>query len=164
MVNPMIKDSDAIKAAKTTHKEISVGYTANIVEAKDKAIADFDMVGIKMNHLALVPRGRAGSQARIGDSWGASPINDNQTGSTPTNRRGGHMTTKTVVLGDNAVTVPIDDARAIEQFKADTLKKLDDAQAELKSAVEAKDSEIGELKVKVADAGKAFTFNCLSLS
>src|SRR5690625_1257115 len=39
VVNPMIKDSAAIQAAKTTHKEISMGYTAGIVEAKDKSIA-----------------------------------------------------------------------------------------------------------------------------
>lgn len=155
VVNPMIKDSDAIKAASTTHKEISMGYTANIVEAKDKAIADFDMVDIKMNHLALVPRGRAGSQARIGDSWGANPINDNQTGSTPTNQRGGHMTTKTVVLGDKAVQVLVEDAAEVERFKADSAKALSDAQSAHKTAIEAKDSEIGELKVKVADAEKA---------
>src|SRR5690606_28826621 len=78
VVNPMIKDAKAIEAAKTTHKEISMGYNANIVKARDGIDADFEMTDIRMNHLALVPRGRAGSQARIGDSWGAAPISDTQ--------------------------------------------------------------------------------------
>src|SRR5690606_28156587 len=33
VVNPMIKDAAAIHAARTTHKEISMGYTANIIKA-----------------------------------------------------------------------------------------------------------------------------------
>lgn len=154
VVSPMIKDSSAIKAAKTTHQEISMGYTANIVVAADKSIADFDMTDIKMNHLALVPRGRAGSKARIGDSWGASPVLDNETGNSPINQRGGHMTTKTVVLGDKAVQVLVEDAAEVERFKADSAKALADAQSAHKSAIDAKDSELGELKVKLADAEK----------
>lgn len=154
VVNPMIKDSAAIKAAKTTHKEISMGYTADIVPCADKSIADFEMKNIRMNHLALVPRGRAGHEARIGDSWGANPIVDNQLGLSPVNKRGGHMTTKTVVLGDKAVQVMAEDAAEVERFKSETLKQLSDAESKLKSTIEAKDSELGELKAKLADAEK----------
>ena len=74
VVNPMIKDAAATKAAKTTHKQISMGYTANIVEYGDKAIADFEQKDIRYNHLALVKKGRAGDMARIADSWGVCPV------------------------------------------------------------------------------------------
>lgn len=134
VVNPMIKDAAALLAASTTHKEISMGYAANLVEAKDKSIADFDMVDIRFNHLALVEKGRAGSQARIGDAqWGASPqtVEDNE------------MTVelKTVVLGDKAVSVEAKDADTVAAILKDHAAIVAD-----------KDTEIGELKAKLATA------------
>lgn len=158
VVNPMIKDAKGIEAAKTTHKEISMGYNANIVKARDGIDADFEMTDIRMNHLALVPKGRAGSQARIGDSWGAAPISDNQPGDTPTTvNKGGRMTdsTKAVILGDSVVQVPVSDALLIEQFKEASAKALADAEAKLAATIEAKDEEIGKLKAELADAKKA---------
>lgn len=156
VVNPMIKDARGIEAANTTHKEISMGYNANIVKARDGIDADFEMADIRMNHLALVPRGRAGSQARIGDSWGAAPISDNQPGDTPINRKaGGHMTTKTVVLGDKAVQVLAEDAAEVERFKDASAKALADAEATHTAAITAKDEEIGKLKADLKAAQDA---------
>lgn len=157
VVNPMIKDSRGVTAAQTTHKEISMGYTANIVPATDKAIADFDMTDIRFNHLALVVAGRAGHQARIGDSWGASPVSDHQPGGLPITEKGGHMSDqlKTVVLGDKAVQVAVTDVAAIEQFKTDSVKALSDAKAEHKTAIAAKDEEIGRLKADLKAAKDA---------
>ena len=43
VVNPMIKDAAALEAARTTHKEISMGYTANIVPARDGVDADIEI-------------------------------------------------------------------------------------------------------------------------
>lgn len=135
VVNPMIKDAAARTAAETTHKEISMGYTANIVKARDGVDADFEMVDIRMNHLALVPKGRAGSQARIGDAqtWGASPV-------TVEDKR---MTVelKTVILGDKAVQVEAKDADTVAAILKDH-----------KTAIDAKDTEIGELRAKLATA------------
>src|SRR5690554_5477387 len=158
VVNPMIKDAKGIEAAKTTHKEISMGYNANIVKARDGIDADFEMTDIRMNHLALVPRGRAGSQARIGDGWGAAPVNDTQLGDKPaTVNKGGRMTdsTKAVILGDSVVQVPVSDALLIEQFKDASARALADAEAKLNSTIAAKDEEIGKLKAELADAKKA---------
>ena len=64
------------------------------------------------------------------------------------------MTTKTVVLGDKAVQVMAEDAAEVERFKSEALKQLSDAESKLKSTIEAKDSELGELKAKLADAEK----------
>ena len=155
VVNPMLKDANAIEAAETTHREISMGYRAEIVVARDKSVADFEQKNIRYNHLALVPKGRAGRDARIGDSWGVSPVNDNepyQPGTTPTktNDTGGHMT-KTVILGDAAVTVPVTDAIAIEAFKASSAKSLADAQSAHEAALAEKDVELAKLQAQLDD-------------
>ncbi len=135
VVNPMIKDAAARTAAETTHKEISMGYTANIVKARDGVDADFEMVDIRMNHLALVPKGRAGSQARIGDAatWGASPVTVEDDKMT--------VELKTVILGDATVEVKASDAATVAAILKDH-----------KTAIDAKDTEIGELKGKLATA------------
>lgn len=153
VVNPMIKDAAAIKAAQTTHKEISMGYEAEIVQARDGIDADFEMKNIRMNHLALVRAGRAGSKARIGDSWGIEPVSDSKPGGKPTTEKGGRTMSdqlKTVVLGDQAVQVSVSDVAAFEKFKADSAKAIADAQ----SKIDAKDEEIGKLKVQLDEAKK----------
>lgn len=156
VVNPMIKDSAAIQAARTTHKEISMGYGATIVKARDGLDADFEQKNIRYNHLALVPKGRAGDMARIGDAWGATPVTDFQPGNTPKTEKGGRMSDqlKTVVLGDKAVQVAVTDVAAIEQFKADTTKRITDAETAHAAAIAAKDEEIGKLRVDLAQAQK----------
>lgn len=156
VVNPMVKDAAATKAARTTHQEVSMGYRAEIVPARDGLDADFEQRSIRYNHLALVPAGRAGPLARIGDSWGAAPITDFQPGTTP-NTKGDPMTDqlKTVVLGDSAVQVAVTDVAAIERYKADMTRQLADAKAEKKKAEEDKDEEIGELKAKLKKAEDA---------
>ena len=157
IVNPMVKDAGAIQAARTTHKEISMGYEAGIVRARDGIDADFEMTDIRMNHLALVRQGRAGHQARIGDSWGAAPFQDFQPGDKPITAEGGRMSDqlKTVVLGDRAVQVAVADVAAIEQFKADSAKALKDAQDAHAAAIAAKDEQVGKLKADLQTAQDA---------
>lgn len=158
VVNPMIKDAGAAKAARTTHQEISMGYSAAIVPARDGLEADFEQRGIRYNHLALVPKGRAGEMARIGDSWGASPVQDFQPGISPTTVKEGRMSdqTKTVVLGDKAAQgLTADAAAVIEAYKADMTKQLADAVAAKKKSDEEKDEEIGKLKAEVKKAKDA---------
>lgn len=165
VVNPMVKDASAITAAKTTHKEISLGYEAKIVKARDGVNADFEMTDLHINHLALVPAGRAGHQARIGDSWGAEPVQDYQPGVKPKPVEGGHMSDqlKTVVLGDKAVQVAVSDVAAIEQFKKDSAKALADAQTKHEAAITAKDEEIGKLRVELQQAKDAANIDVDSL-
>lgn len=156
VVNPMIKDAAATKAAKTTHKQISMGYTANIVEYGDKAIADFEQKTIRYNHLALVQKGRAGDMARIADSWGVCPVEDYDPGNSPSTRKGvSDMELKPVVLGDAAAQVAVGDIAAVEAYKVAMTKKLADAEAAKKAAEDKKDEEIGELKAKLKKAEDA---------
>lgn len=157
VVNPMIKDSAAVKAARSTHKEISMGYTAEIVRYADAAIADFEQKTIRYNHLALVPKGRAGDKARIGDAWGATPVLDYDQGKSPVNRSTGasKMELKTVVLGDSAVQVAVTDLAAIEAYKVSMNQKLADAESARKKSDDEKDEEIGGLKAKLKKAEDA---------
>ena len=156
VVNPMIKDAAATKAAKTTHKQISMGYTANIVEYGDKAIADFEQKEIRYNHLALVSKARAGEMARIADSWGVCPVTDYDPGNSPSTRKGvSDMELKPVVLGDAVAQVAVGDIAAVEAYKVTMTKKLADAEAAKKAAEDKKDEEIGELKAKLKKAEDA---------
>lgn len=158
VVNPMIKDAAAVQAARTTHRQISMGYDAQVVKARDGIDADFEVKTIRYNHLALVPSARAGDKARIGDSWGASPIDDSQPGGMPKTEGGLKMPDlKTLVLGDSAVQVAVADAAVIEKFKTDTAQALKDAEAKHATMLAEKDEQIGKLKadlVKAQDAAK----------
>ena len=140
----IVKDAKGIEAANNTHKEISMGYTAELVDAPAGADFDFEMTNIQFNHLALVPRGRAGSEARIGDGadqWGAAPT---------TATRDHEMTMKAIVVGDEAVQVPADVADKITAALDAAKKEVET----LTATVEARDTTIGELKAECADAAK----------
>ena len=124
----ILKDAAAIRDFEGGKKELSAGYTAEIEFVDGVAEYDAIMKNIRINHLALVDKGRAG-RARIGDSaanqWGVSPL---------TTEKGPEMEMKAVAIGDKAVNVAATDA--------DTLTK----------ALTDKDTAIGELKAKLADA------------
>jgi hypothetical protein len=139
----IVKDAKGIHAAGSTHKEISMGYTAELKDAPEGSDYDKVMTNIRFNHLALVPRGRAGSEARIGDSvdqWGAAPKQ----------REVKDMTTKAIVVGDEAVNVPADVADKIIAALDAAKKEV----ADLTATVEARDTTIGELKAECADTAK----------
>lgn len=156
-----ITDADAVKSVMDGKRELSVGYTAEIVwqdgVAPDGTPYQAVQKNIQANHIAIVANGRAGAKARIGDSWGAAPVQDFQPGAMPITEKGGRMSDqlKTVVLGDAAVQVSVADVAAIEQFKTNAAKSLADAKALHDAAIEAKDEEIGKLKAELADAKAA---------
>lgn len=139
VVNPMIKDAAALEAARSTHKEISMGYTANIVPARDGVDADFEMVDIRMNHLALVPKGRAGSQARIGDAatWGACPVTVEDEKMT--------VETKAVILGDKQVEVLAKDADTVAAILKDHKAQIDAKDAEIVKLTKERDDALAKV-------------------
>jgi hypothetical protein len=129
-VSLMVKDADTASAAKSTHREISLGYTAELTigdgVSPDGEKYDAVMTDFNFNHLALVPKGRAGIHARIGDAdhWGASPVTT----------KGPEMELTKVVIGDKAINVAASDADIFTKLIAD------------------KDTAIGTLKAELADA------------
>jgi len=146
-----ITDAQAVAAVQSGKRELSVGYATEIVwdagTAPDGMAYDAVMRNISANHIAIVDKGRAGSLARIGDSW-----NDFQPGGMPKTGEVPIMDQlKTVVLGDVAVQVAVTDVAAIDKYKADTSKQLADANAVIAS----KDEAIGKLRVELKAAQDA---------
>jgi len=148
-VSIKLMDAAAIQAVQGGTREISMGYTTG-VEMRDGVAPDgtpYQAVQtgpIKINHLAIVGKGRAGAEFRVGDAdkWGATPV---------TKAKEADMadTLQTVVLGDQAVQVTAADVATIEKFKADAAKTVSDMQTAHAAAIAAKDAEIAK-----ADAGK----------
>lgn len=143
-----IMDAAAIKAIEDGTREISMGYRCPIA-LQDGVTPDGEpyqavQTGpITINHLAVVTKARGGESLRIGDAdsshWGATPVYDHQEH---------NMTHKTVVLGDAAVNVTLADAAAIEAFRADMTKKVNDAEKAKADMESEKDEEIGKLKAQ----------------
>lgn len=148
VVDFSIMDAAAISGVDDGTREVSMGYTTPMVLqdgiSPDGTPYQAVQTGpININHLAVVPAARGGSELRIGDAainWGATPIHHGDK-ETP-------MSTKSVVLGDSAVVLPIADANVIEAYKADMTKKIADALFEKKKSDDEKDEEIGKLKAE----------------
>lgn len=67
-VDLMIKSRDAINAVESGKVQLSAGYTAIYDEAPEDSPYDFIQREIRVNHVALVDRARAGAQARLFDN------------------------------------------------------------------------------------------------
>ena len=161
----VLKDKDAIAAVESGKRELSAGYRCELdwtpgVTADGEAF-DAQQKTIRINHLALVDRARAGTEARIGDAaqWGAAPI------STPTaDERKADMAEnlRTVVVDGLSVSTTDQGAQAIDKLQkavTDAQTKLSDAEKAHQAALAAKDAEmakkdaeIDDLKGKVLDA------------
>lgn len=157
----VLKDAAAIKSVEDGKRELSAGYNCDLDWTPGKT-ADgqpYDAIqrNIKINHLALVDRARAGSQARIGDgAWGVSPTHDATPDKEPI------MTLKTVTVDGIPIEVTDQGATVIstlQQRLADASAGKDKLIADHASVLAAKDAdlakkdaEIDALKGKVMDA------------
>src|SRR5690606_5280771 len=70
----ILKDAAAIRAVQSGKRELSAGYTCELEWTDGHPDHDAIQRNIRINHLAVVDRARAGQEARIGDNWGTSPI------------------------------------------------------------------------------------------
>lgn len=146
----ILKDAAAIKLVEDGKRELSVGYTCELVFesglTKDGQSYDVVQKNIRANHIALVDRGRAGPEFRIGDNWGITPITTDQET---------QMTTRTVTIDGISIVTTDQGAQVIEKLQAANAKLVADAATQVETAkktVEAKDAEIGELKVQLKKA------------
>lgn len=154
---PLIfKDAAAVQKIESGElRELSAGYVADFdfTAGVTPSGEPYDAVqrSIRINHLALVDKARAGSQARVGDSakpWGAAPIihEDNP------------MTTRTVVVDGISIQTTDQGAEAITKLQGQITKLIGDAataETTHKAAIEAKDGEIGTLKAGLKKANDA---------
>lgn len=73
-----LMDAETVRQVQSGKCQLSMGYGLGMNfesgVTPDGEAYDCLMRGLKMNHMAIVDRGRAGPEVRIGDSWGASPI------------------------------------------------------------------------------------------
>lgn len=72
----MVADADAIASIDSGARQLSAGYTCDLVwgagTTPEGEAYDARQVGIRINHVAVVAAGRAGSECRIGDSANGS--------------------------------------------------------------------------------------------
>ena len=162
----MVADAAAIKAIEDGKRELSAGYTCDLAwESGETASGEaYDAIqrNIKINHVAIVDRGRAGSQARIGDgagSWGARPVTlptaDERNRKMPDNLRKvlvDGLQVETTDAGAQAIDKLTKDKAALEQRLADAEKAHSEALAAKDAELAKKDAEIDDLKGKVLDA------------
>jgi len=132
----VIKDAAAVAAIQSGTRQLSAGYTC-VLDAtpgvtSDGQDYDAKQTNIRINHLAVVPNGRAGN-CQIGDEWGAAPIEKEV-----------KMTTKHIAIGDSTAEVIATDADKITGH----IKNIQDrAQA----AIDAKDKELATKDARIKE-------------
>jgi len=154
----ILKDAKAISKVEGDKRELSAGYTCELVWGDGVTPSgeayDAKRETIQINHLAIVDRARAGSQARIGDgaTWGVSPFTPDHK---PTEEK--IMTLKTVTVDGIPVEVTDQGAVVIGTLQtrlADAHTKLSDADKAHQTALAAKDAEMAKKDAEI-DALKA---------
>lgn len=164
----MVADAAAIADVEKGKRELSAGYSAELVwgdgVTPDGEPFDAMQTKIRANHVAIVQRGRAGSEVRIGDDagkWGASPV-------TPTaDRKGSPMADnlrKVMVDGLPVETTDAGETAILKLTKDrdDARKALADAETAHKAAIAAKDAELAK-KDAALDAEKAKVLDAAAL-
>jgi hypothetical protein len=157
-----LMDAAAIKAVQSGTREISMGYVCDLA-FEDGVTPDGEpyqaiQKDIRINHLALVPKGRAGPHCRVGDKGAPETGLD----PAPINHGDRHMTLKTITVDGlpvettDAGAIAIDLLRGKLSQAADAMtaaKTTHDAALAAKDAdLAKKDAEIADLKTKVLDA------------
>jgi hypothetical protein len=150
----MVADQQAIDDVDSGKVELSAGYTCDLDfidgTAPDGSHYDAVMKNIRGNHVALVDRGRAGSECRIGDSF----VHAQETAV---------MNLQSITLADSGISIETTSqgAQAISRLQ-DTIAGLRTSASELATThatalaakdteLATKDAEIADLKAKVLD-------------
>lgn len=142
----ILKDGAAITAVEGGTRELSAGYTCELEFVDDHPDYDAVQRNIKINHLAVVNKARAGDKARIGDNWGVGPIH-----ATDTETRG--MTLKTVLVDGLSVETTEAGAQAIAKLENDKAKLVKDAAA-IQAKLDAADAATAKAEAE-RDAARA---------
>ena len=140
----LLMDQSSISDVESGKRELSMGYEMNLDftpgTTQDGENYDAVMTNLRMNHIAIVDRGRAGSKARIGDKWGVSPLTNN----------GEKMSIETRKVLVDGLTVETTDAgaQAIEKLQAEK-QVLKDAKAKHDAEIAAKDTELAQKDTEI---------------
>lgn len=158
----VLMDAATIKQVQDGKRELSAGYVCALdwTAGKTPDGQEYDAIqkDIRINHVAIVDRGRAGSEARIGDGakWGIAPMHVDDT--TKGQRS---MTTRTITVDGLSVELADKDAQIVQRTLdglttklADAEKRVADADTAHKTEIAAKDAEIAKKDAEL-DAIKA---------
>lgn len=149
----IVRDAAAVKAATTTHKQLSMGYATDLVfpqdgKHPDGTVCDAYQTNLRINHIALVRAARGGPELRVVDE--RQPLtNDRKDGTMP----------HTLIVDGLQVPNVSDEAKAcIEKLQGVVTTKdtqIGTLTADLATAtttIETRDGEIVALKAKLVDA------------
>ena len=132
----IMMDVDAINDYKAGKRELSMGYDAEIelIAGVTDSGEAYDAIqkNIRINHIALVEKGRAGG-AKIGDAGGQKTNGQSQ-------KTEVKPMTKKVKFGDVTIEVSEQAAEAIEALT----EQLKQAKEEAQASADAKDKELAE--------------------
>lgn len=135
----IVRDSAAVLAARTTHKQLSMGYTCDLDFtagiAPDGTAYDAIQRNIRINHIALVPAGRAGPDIRITDY---SPLEN-----------------KVSKITFDGLPLDLSDAEAVTAVIGKLQNQIKDAAEASTATISKLTGENAALIAKLADAEKA---------
>lgn len=154
----MVSDGATIDKIKSGKRELSAGYSCDLKFEKgttsDGEAYDAIQTNIRANHIAIVDRGRAGKECRIGDddahNWGIAPITtaDKKEANMPDNLRN-------VMVDGLSVQTTDQGAQAIAKLIADrdsAIEKLAKADKDHSEKIAAKDAELAKKDAELDDA------------
>ena len=144
----IVRDAGAVQAATTTHKQLSMGYSTELVFPRDGkhpdgTACDAYQTNLRINHIALVRAARGGPELRVVDE--RPPQNQEKP-----------VMAGTIIVDGLPVSLADEAAvRAVIEKKDAAIAAGEKALTEAKSAhdkaIAAKDAEIDDLKAKAID-------------
>jgi len=147
----VLMDATAIAAVESGKRELSMGYDVRLefVDGVTPEGERYQAVqrDIRINHCAIVDRGRAGPQCRIGDKGGSGRSNQ------PDNAGDKQMTLRKIVV--DGLTIEVTDAGAEAIAKRD--KQIEDQAKAIADAKAAIDTATETIKTLKADHAKALS-------
>lgn len=155
----VLMDAAAIKAYEAGKRELSMGYSAEIVFG-DGVTPDgepYDAVqrNLRMNHLAVVGKARGGEQLRIGD--GRTPGDQDRGANNPPTEKSTMSNTNTRTVMVDGLSVETTDAGAqaiakLQQQVKDSAAALSDAQAKHQAELADRDAKLAKAEAERDDA------------
>lgn len=146
----IVRDAAAVRAATTTHKQISMGYSTELVfpsdgKHPDGTLCDAYQTKLRINHIAFVPAARGGPELRVVDER-TPPIME--------------QPTMKIRIGDaevdptngEAVRIANDAREAAFKALTDRANEAENQAVTDAATIVAKDAEIADLTAKLADA------------
>ncbi|MGH0280756.1 DUF2213 domain-containing protein [Sinorhizobium meliloti] len=150
----IVMDGTTISEIEGGKRELSAGYTCDLAwePGTTPAGEKYDAIqkDIRINHVAIVQRGRAGSEARIGDGagkWGVSPVNTQIA-----DERIPKMDLRKILVDGLTVETTDQGAQAITKLQKDlesSAAKFADAEKAHQTAVAAKDAELAKKDAEI---------------